>query len=83
MALVLWRGAGLILKEADDVIPERSGAYEPKSLRGEIAFDRVEFGYGKDAPVLRGVSLSRSSMPSRGRKNPCASRCSSFPIRLW
>ncbi len=104
VALVLWRGAGLILRgvmtvgvltiflaylnkffkpvqdlakmtntiaqtavgverirailEADDVIPERSGAYEPKSLRGEIAFDRVEFGYAKDAPVLRGVSFS-------------------------
>ncbi len=104
VALVLWRGAGLILRgvmtvgvltiflaylnkffkpvqdlakmtntiaqtavgverirailEADDVIPERSGAYEPKCLRGEIAFDRVEFGYAKDAPVLRGVSFS-------------------------
>jgi ABC-type multidrug transport system fused ATPase/permease subunit len=44
--------------EADDVIPERSGAFAPKSLDGEIAFDRVEFGYGKDAPVLRGVSFT-------------------------
>ncbi len=39
------------------MIPERSGAYEPKTLAGEIAFDRVEFGYAKDAPVLRGVSF--------------------------
>ena len=43
--------------EADDVIPERSDAFEPKSLRGEIEFDRVAFGYGKDAPVLRDVSF--------------------------
>jgi subfamily B ATP-binding cassette protein MsbA len=103
VALVLWRGAGLILAgvmtagvltiflsylgkffkpvqdlakmtntlaqtavgverirailEADDVIPERSGAYEPKRLEGEIAFDSVEFGYAKEAPVLRGVSF--------------------------
>jgi len=103
VALVLWRGAGLILRgamtvgvltiflsylnkffkpvqdlakmtntiaqtavgverirailEADDVIPERAGAYEPKTLGGEIAFDRVEFGYANDAPVLRGVSF--------------------------
>ena len=40
------------------MIPERSGAYEPKSLGGEIVFDRVEFGYGKEAPVLRGVSFT-------------------------
>jgi subfamily B ATP-binding cassette protein MsbA len=103
VALVLWRGAGLILAgvmtagvltiflsylgkffkpvqdlakmtntiaqtavgverirailEADDVIPERSGAYEPKRLEGEIAFERVEFGYAKEAPVLRGVNF--------------------------
>jgi ABC-type multidrug transport system fused ATPase/permease subunit len=43
--------------EADDVIPERSGAFEPKSLRGEIKFDGVAFAYGKDAQVLRDVNF--------------------------
>jgi ABC-type multidrug transport system fused ATPase/permease subunit len=103
VALVLWRGAGLILAgamtagvltiflsylnkffkpvqdlakmtttiaqtavgverirailEADDMIPERSDAFEPKALRGEIIFDHVQFGYGKEDPVLRDVSF--------------------------
>jgi ABC-type multidrug transport system fused ATPase/permease subunit len=103
VALVLWRGAGLILAgamtagvltiflsyltkffkpvqdlakmtttiaqtavgverirailEADDMIPERSDAFEPKALRGEIVFDHVQFGYGKEDPVLRDVSF--------------------------
>ena len=43
--------------EADDVIPERSGAFEPKSLHGEIKFDGVAFAYGKDTPVLRDVNF--------------------------
>ena len=43
--------------EADDVIPERSGAFEPKNLRGEIRFDGVAFAYGNDAPVLRDVNF--------------------------
>jgi subfamily B ATP-binding cassette protein MsbA len=43
--------------EADDVIPERSGALEPKSLHGEIKFDGVAFAYGKDAEVLRDVNF--------------------------
>jgi ABC-type multidrug transport system fused ATPase/permease subunit len=104
VALVLWRGAGLILAgamtsgvlivflsylnkffkpvqdlakmsntmaqtavgverirailEADDLIPERAGAVEPTTLRGEIVFDRVAFAYGKEAPVLDGVSFA-------------------------
>jgi subfamily B ATP-binding cassette protein MsbA len=103
VALVLWRGAGLILAgamtagvltiflaylnkffkpvqdlakmtttiaqtavgverirailEADDMIPERSDAFAPKALRGEIVFDHVQFGYGKEDPVLRDVNF--------------------------
>jgi len=43
--------------EADTVIPERPDAYEPKTLTGEIVFDRVAFAYDPDAPVLKGVSF--------------------------
>jgi ABC-type multidrug transport system fused ATPase/permease subunit len=102
-ALVLWRGAGLVLTgvmtagvltvflsylarffkpvqdlakmtnamaqtavavervqeilKTDDIIPERPNARIPKSLRGEIVFDRVAFGYDSEAPVLRDVSF--------------------------
>ena len=43
--------------ETDDIIPERPNARIPKSLRGEIIFDRVAFGYDSEAPVLRNVSF--------------------------
>jgi subfamily B ATP-binding cassette protein MsbA len=43
--------------EADELIVQRPDAYEPKSLRGEIAFEHVEFGYEKDTPVLRDVNF--------------------------
>jgi subfamily B ATP-binding cassette protein MsbA len=43
--------------EADEIIEERSDAYEPKSLTGEIVFDHVEFGYGAGAKVLRDVNM--------------------------
>jgi ABC-type multidrug transport system fused ATPase/permease subunit len=44
--------------DADDVIPERTGAIEPPPLRGAITFDHVTFGYDAEAPVLRDVSFS-------------------------
>ena len=43
--------------DTDDVIRERPNARVPGKLRGEIAFDRVVFGYEADASVLRGVSF--------------------------
>jgi ABC-type multidrug transport system fused ATPase/permease subunit len=43
--------------EADNIIPEREDAHEPKSIKGEIVFDRVAFAYNADAPVLKEVSF--------------------------
>jgi ABC-type multidrug transport system fused ATPase/permease subunit len=46
--------------EADYVVPERPDAIEPPTLRGEIAFEHVAFGYDDDTPVLRDVSFTIS-----------------------
>jgi ABC-type multidrug transport system fused ATPase/permease subunit len=46
--------------EADYVVPERPDAIEPPTLRGEIAFEHVAFGYDADVPVLRDVSFTIS-----------------------
>jgi len=43
---------------ADEVIPERPDAKDPGSLRGEITFEHVAFGYGDVAPVLRDVNFT-------------------------
>jgi ATP-binding cassette subfamily B protein len=43
-----------------DAVPEvvdRPGALDPGTLRGEIEFDHVEFGYGGEQPVLRDFTL--------------------------
>ena len=42
---------------ADEVIKERADAVDPRHVRGAITFDRVTFGYGKDAPALHEVSF--------------------------
>ncbi len=44
--------------DADDIIPERANAQEPKTLRGEIVFEKVAFAYDPASPVLREVSVS-------------------------
>jgi ABC-type multidrug transport system fused ATPase/permease subunit len=43
---------------ADEVIPEHPDAKDPGSLRGEITFEHVAFGYGDVAPVLRDVNFT-------------------------
>jgi ABC-type multidrug transport system fused ATPase/permease subunit len=43
--------------DADSIIPERSDAREPQTLKGEIEFDHVAFSYDADAPVLTDVSF--------------------------
>ncbi len=43
---------------ADDIIPERADAADMPSVRGEITFDHVAFGYAKEAPVLTDVSFT-------------------------
>ena len=42
---------------ANEVIKERADAVDPRHVRGAITFDRVTFGYGKDAPALHEVSF--------------------------
>ena len=42
---------------ADEVLPERPGAYRGDRARGDIELDGVAFGYAGDRPALRGVSL--------------------------
>jgi ABC-type multidrug transport system fused ATPase/permease subunit len=42
----------------DTVIPETAQAREPGTLRGEICFSRVAFGYTQDSPVLRDVNFT-------------------------
>ncbi|MBV8811981.1 MAG: ABC transporter ATP-binding protein, partial [Acidobacteriaceae bacterium] len=44
--------------EADAVIPESADAREPETPRGEITFEHVTFGYGREAPVLRDVNFT-------------------------
>jgi ABC-type multidrug transport system fused ATPase/permease subunit len=44
--------------ETDMILPERPDAAEPESLKGDISFENVAFGYSADAPVLKDVSFS-------------------------
>jgi ABC-type multidrug transport system fused ATPase/permease subunit len=44
--------------DTDTVIPERSGARDPATIRGDIAFHHVAFAYNGDSPVLRDVTFS-------------------------
>jgi ABC-type multidrug transport system fused ATPase/permease subunit len=45
--------------DADMIIPEHPDACEPpQSLRGEIVFDQVAFGYDSETPVLKQVSFT-------------------------
>ncbi|MGA7463575.1 MAG: ABC transporter ATP-binding protein [Candidatus Korobacteraceae bacterium] len=43
--------------ETDTILPERDDAFEPRFLKGDIAFDHVGFGYSADNPVLKDVSF--------------------------
>jgi ABC-type multidrug transport system fused ATPase/permease subunit len=44
--------------ETDTILPERPDAAEPQSLKGNVAFEHVAFGYNGDTPVLKDVSFS-------------------------
>ena len=44
--------------DADTVIPERPDGVEPDSLRGEIEFEHVAFGYDDEEPVLHDVCFT-------------------------
>ena len=43
--------------DADAITPERPDAREPKSLTGDIVFDKVAFAYNSESPVLREVTF--------------------------
>jgi ABC-type multidrug transport system fused ATPase/permease subunit len=43
---------------ADQIIPERPDAVDPGTVKGEITFEHVAFGYGDVAPVLRDVNFT-------------------------
>jgi len=43
--------------ETDTILPERSDAFDPRFLKGDIAFEHVGFGYSADNPVLKDVSF--------------------------
>ena len=44
--------------ETDTILPEREDAFEPRFLKGEIAFEHVAFGYLEDEPVLKDVNFT-------------------------
>jgi ABC-type multidrug transport system fused ATPase/permease subunit len=48
----------VVFSETDEIIAEKPGAQEPGTLRGEIVFDHVAFGYSAERPVLRDVSFT-------------------------
>ncbi len=43
--------------DTDSIIAERADAFEPRSIKGDIVFDHVAFGYSVDAKVLGDVSF--------------------------
>ncbi len=47
-----------VILNADTIIPEKEDAIVPGTLRGNIVFDKVCFGYVEDSPVLRSFDLT-------------------------
>jgi ABC-type multidrug transport system fused ATPase/permease subunit len=43
--------------DADAIIPQKPGARDPGTLRGEIVFEHVAFAYDPASPVLRDINL--------------------------
>ena len=46
-----------VLDQAPEVIESQSPYYGPQSLRGEITFENVIFGYTPERPILKGINL--------------------------
>ena len=46
-----------VLDQAPEVIDNQAPYYGPQKLHGDIAFDNVVFGYTRERPVLKGISL--------------------------
>ena len=43
--------------DTDTILPERDDAFEPRFLKGEIAFEHVAFGYNPDTASAQGCLL--------------------------
>jgi ABC-type multidrug transport system fused ATPase/permease subunit len=43
--------------EADTIIPQKENAIEPRSIKGDIVFEHVAFGYSVDATILGDVNF--------------------------
>lgn len=50
-------GAESVFNLLDEPIEVRKGASCPKTIKGEIIFDQVSFGYRPEEPVLQGISF--------------------------
>ncbi|WP_422744901.1 ABC transporter ATP-binding protein [Mycobacterium sp. WMMD1722] len=64
--------------EADYVVPERPNAKPPATLRGEIEFEHVAFGYNPDEPVLKDINLKIEPGEMVGIVGPTGSGKSTF-----
>jgi subfamily B ATP-binding cassette protein MsbA len=64
--------------EADYVVPQRPNAKEPATLRGDIEFEHVAFGYNPDEPVLRDINLTIKPGELVGIVGPTGSGKSTF-----
>ncbi len=59
--------------ETDTILPERPDAFEPRFLKGNIAFEHVGFGYSADDLVLKDVSFTIDSGQLVGIVGPTGS----------
>lgn len=64
--------------EADYVVPQRPDAKEPDTLRGQIEFEHVAFGYDPEEPVLRDINLNIKPGELVGIVGPTGSGKSTF-----
>ncbi|HLJ32069.1 MAG TPA: ABC transporter transmembrane domain-containing protein [Ktedonobacteraceae bacterium] len=46
-----------VLDQAPEVIDTQVPYHGPQKLRGEVTFDNVVFGYNRETPVLKGITL--------------------------
>jgi len=59
--------------EDSDVIPEKSDARVPPPFKGDIAFNKVIFGYNQEAEILKGVSFQINAGQMIGLVGPTGS----------
>jgi ABC-type multidrug transport system fused ATPase/permease subunit len=63
----------LAVSDADKVIPEHPAPKDPPPFRGEIAFERVAFGYDPAVPVLHDITFTVSAGQMVGIVGPTGS----------